>query len=61
MRNDLAEKMEWKPFVICYNSHLIDISKTNPKTIEELKQIKGFGNTKAEKYGDDILSVLNAL
>ena len=60
-RNDLAEKMEWKPFVICYNSHLTAISKTNPKTIEELKQIKGFGNTKAEKYGDDILSVLNAL
>jgi len=30
------------------------------KTKEDLLQIKGFGEKRAEKYGDEILRVLNA-
>jgi len=59
-RNDLANKLGWSAFRICHNSHLISIVKTNPKDISELKNVKGFGENRTLKYGDDILSVLNS-
>lgn len=60
-RNDLAKKLDWSAFRICHNSHLAAIAKANPETISDLENINGFGKTRTEKYGDDILSVLNAL
>ena len=56
-----AEKMKMANFMVCHNSELIDIAYNQPKSIDELRLIKGFGNRKAEKYGDDIISVLNAI
>lgn len=60
-RNDLAQKFEWSAFRICHNSHLIAVAKSNPQTLEELVQVQGFGKARTEKYGEDILAVLNAL
>lgn len=60
-RNELAKKLDWSSFRICHNSHLVAIAKENPKTMKELENIYGFGRARTEKYGDDILSVLNAL
>lgn len=60
-RNDLADKLNWAAFRICHNSHLIAIAKANPQTVDELENVYGFGKLRAEKYGDDILAVLNAL
>ena len=60
-RNDLAKKLDWSAFRICHNSHLIAIVKANPQTLDELGNLSSFGKTRAEKYGDDIMSVLNAL
>lgn len=60
-RNDLAIKLSWSAFRICYNSHLVSIAKAKPQTIDELKSIKSFGEKRATNYGDDIISVLNAL
>jgi superfamily II DNA helicase RecQ len=59
-RNDLANKLGWAAFMVCHNSHLIAIAKEKPQTIESLQKIKGFGTAKSEKYGDDILALLNA-
>lgn len=60
-RNDLAEKLNWSSFRICHNSHLLAITKANPQTLEDLVKVSGFGKARTEKYGDDILAVLNAL
>lgn len=60
-RNALAEKLNWSSFRICHNSHLVAIAKTNPKTLYELENVTGFGRSRTEKYGDDIIAVLNAL
>ena len=60
-RNDLAEKLDWSAFRICHNSHLIAIVKANPQNTSELETVYGFGKTRTEKYGDDIISVMNAL
>ncbi len=59
-RNDLAIKLDWAPFMICHNSHLLNIAKKKPESNKELSFVKGFGVTKAEKYGEDILAILNA-
>ncbi|MES2410693.1 MAG: HRDC domain-containing protein [Bacteroidota bacterium] len=58
-RNDLAQKLNWSSFRICHNSHLVAIAKANPQTIEELEVC--FGKNRTDKYGDDILAILNAL
>jgi superfamily II DNA helicase RecQ len=60
-RSDLAKESNWSAFMICHNSHLISIAKTKPQTLDELRKIKSFGDSKTEKYGEDIISVLNAL
>ena len=60
-RNDLAEGLGWSAFRICYNSHLVSIAKAKPETLEELKRIKSFGEIRTANYGDDIISLLNAL
>lgn len=59
-RNDLAQKLGWSAFRICHNSHLISIVKSKPQNLDELKIVKGFGESRTLNYGDDILSVLNA-
>lgn len=60
-RNDLAEKLGWSAFRICHNSHLVSIAKTKPETLDELKSVKSFGKSRTANYGDDIISLLNAL
>lgn len=59
-RNDYASKLGWSAFRICHNSHLMAIAKSKPETVEDLVQLKSFGEKRTEKYGDEIISVLNA-
>ncbi|MDR0623025.1 MAG: HRDC domain-containing protein [Treponema sp.] len=59
-RRERAEKEGVPPFVIARNSQLAEIVKTEPKTLEALKTINGFGNKKVEKYGQDITGIITA-
>ncbi|NHN25686.1 hypothetical protein FIA58_008345 [Flavobacterium jejuense] len=59
-RNDFASNLGWSAFRVCHNSHLMNIAKNKPETIDELLNIKSFGVIKTEKYGEEIISVLNA-
>ena len=60
-RTEKAEKLQQKNYMICHNSELIDLAMYKPSNLDELQQIKGFGPQKAEKFGDDILAILNAM
>lgn len=60
-RTDKATELSLSGYMICHNSELINIAVKKPNNTEELKRIKGFGDKKTEKHGDDIISVLNAL
>lgn len=60
-RSEKAEQSGLKNFMICHNSELINIVIKKPNSISQLKLIKGFGTVKAEKFGDDIISLLNAV
>ena len=50
---EITKELENKLFEI-----MEDLIKKNPKNKEELCQVSGFGNVKAEKYGEGILKIL---
>jgi len=58
-RLDKSREEMVKPYFVYYNSELEAIVKAKPKTIKELKAINGFGNIKCEKYGMDIIEIVN--
>ena len=68
--NDLLQKLkEWRRitadrervalFQVFQNKVLEDIAKSRPATKEDLLAIKGIKDRKFEKYGKDILAILN--
>lgn len=58
-RNNKAAEVNLKHYLISYNSELLNIAIKKPKTLSALRKIKGFGEIKVEKYGPEILSVVN--
>ena len=60
-RTEKSEQLNQKKFMICHNSELIDLAQYKPSNLEELKQINGFGKQKADKFGEDIIAILNAV
>lgn len=60
-RTEKSEQLNQKKFMICHNSQLIDLAQYKPSNLDELQQIKGFGKQKADKFGEDILAILNAI
>ena len=57
-RQDKATSLNVPTFIICNNSELLSIVKMKPKTLEELSTIKGFGEQKLRKHGEEILLLL---
>jgi translin len=47
------------PFIIAHNSWLTQIVKMHPKTLKDLNAIKGFGERRVNKYGKEIIAIIN--
>jgi len=60
-RAEKASELGFKSFMICHNSVLMNIAICKPKTVSQLRNIKGFGEVKSDKYGDDIIALLNVI
>ena len=58
-RKSKAIKENIKPYIIFSDSSLISIVNRLPKSIEELLEVRGVGEKKVEKYGDEILKLLS--
>ncbi|KFC17946.1 HRDC domain-containing protein [Epilithonimonas lactis] len=61
LKNWRAEKSrEWQlpPYIIFHNTHLIAIAKHKPSNFEDLENVKGLGRSKIEKFGTEIIQVL---
>lgn len=48
-----------KPYYIFKDSEMMSLIEQRPKNSEELLKIAGFGQVKIEKYGKEILKILN--
>jgi superfamily II DNA helicase RecQ len=60
-RSDKAQQLLLPHYMICHNSELVSIAIKKPQRLEDFKTIKEFGENKTANYGDDIISLLNAL
>jgi translin len=47
------------PYIIAHNSTLKEIIRLRPTTLRDLNAIKNFGEKRANKYGKEIIAVLN--
>lgn len=57
-RNNKAAELNLKQYLISHNSELMNVAIHKPKTLAALKRIKGFGEVKTAKFGQDIIAVL---
>lgn len=57
-RKERALKEKIKPYIICSDSTLIELSNLTPKTKEELFNIRGMGEKKVQKYGEEIIRII---
>ncbi len=48
-----------KPYYIYNDKQITELINKNPKNLNKLKQVSGFGEKKIEKYGVDILNILS--
>lgn len=58
-RDRLCEEQNIPIYFIANAASLKDISTYLPITVEQLQQLSGFGKTKAEKYGDEIIAMVH--
>ena len=57
-RKDRAMKDGIKPYIIFSDATLIEITNKHPKNKEELLSIRGMGEKKFEKYGEELLGLM---
>ncbi len=58
MRRASADKVS--AFIIAHNSLLEELSRRKPQTAQALLGVKGFGQNKLDKYGSELLAILQA-
>lgn len=58
LRKSLSKKMEVPPFVIFQEPSLKDMCFQYPTTVEELTNVQGVGNGKAQRYGAPFASLI---
>ncbi len=58
-RYNKAKEEGNKPYFLFNNNTLDLLVKERPRTKEELLKVQGFGQVKVDKYGDDLLNIIN--
>ncbi len=57
-RKDKANAQGIKPYIIFSDSTLMELANKSPQTKDELLSIRGMGEKKYEKYGEEILELI---
>jgi ATP-dependent DNA helicase RecQ len=58
-RDKQARILKWKKFMVLHNSTLSRIAKLKPESIEDLYSIKGLAEAKIQRFGKDLLNIVN--
>lgn len=58
-RKDLADRINAPVFYIASQQSLVDIANDLPSTADQLKNVKGFGKKKIERYGKDVIHMVS--
>lgn len=59
-RKDKANELQQPEFMVFSNGTLNGLAKAKPRKITELSKVKGIGEAKITRYGDDLMAILNA-
>ena len=60
LRKELAARDHVPPYMIFSDATLRDMSAVNHRTLDEMLEVKGVGDMKLNKYGQEFLDCLNA-
>ncbi|MEK7355961.1 MAG: HRDC domain-containing protein, partial [Bdellovibrionota bacterium] len=60
-RKSYAKENDIAPFIVFSNKTMIDLANRDPETLSDLIEVYGFGPTKVESMGADILAELAKL
>ncbi|WP_018675568.1 HRDC domain-containing protein [Riemerella columbina] len=60
-RFDTARNEGLPTYMVLTNKSIVSLAKNKPRTVEELERIFGIGEHKKEKYGEDIIALLNSI
>ena len=58
-RDRTAKRLRWKKYMVLNNQALRLIAESKPTTLQELQEIRGVGPAKIQKFGNDILKIMN--
>ena len=58
-RLKVSNRDNLKPYMVFSNDTMEEVISAKPRCIDELMKVKGFGPVKCEKYGEDIISIVN--
>jgi len=58
-RTKKANEENLPAYIIAHNSMLAQIARLRPKTLKDLNAVKGFGERRINKYGKEILGIIN--
>lgn len=58
-RKELADNLNAPVFYIASQKSLVDIANNLPSTADQLKDVRGFGKKKIERYGQDVLRMVS--
>jgi DNA helicase-2/ATP-dependent DNA helicase PcrA len=59
-RRDRARRDAMPAFVVAHDATLLAIAEARPASLAALRRVRGMGQTKLERYGDEILAVIAA-
>jgi ATP-dependent DNA helicase RecQ len=57
-RKRMATKLKWKAYMVFQRKAILAIAKARPTTHEQLLLVPGLGPAKVERFGDDILALV---
>jgi superfamily II DNA helicase RecQ len=60
-RQSKANELNLPTYMICSNAELLALVKTKPDSVDKLTYLKGFGDQKIAKFGDQIIAFFNSI
>ena len=58
LRLEIAKREKKPAYIIFPNTTLLDMAIKKPKNINEFIKVKGVGNFKSEKYGNEFINII---
>ena len=59
-RKELSTRLNLPAYIIMHDKTLIEIASMKPQNTEDLRNIRGIGDSKIAKWGDEIIKIANS-